>query len=77
MNGSFTPSANGTMRIYDAGTDKGPSKESGVSIFTPPEDTSLDVPENPALNIHPLAESAEDPGFDGRDVGRWTLKLVN
>lgn len=74
-NGSFRNYMSGGLIIYDAGTDKGP-EDSNVSIFTPPGDASVDNPEKPPLNIHPLDESPEDPGFHGAHVGRYIVQKV-
>ncbi len=72
--GRFVEGGHGFLFVYDAGTDAGPAPP--ASIFTDPMDFSLDVPQEPRRVMHPLAESEEDPGFNGRAVGKYVIQRV-
>lgn len=64
----FISFAWGNLIAYDAGVDDGRD-------FTPPLETSLDLPTEPQQNIAPLVEDETDR-FDGRPVGIYTIKKV-
>lgn len=66
--GGFVKLSAGNLIAYDAGTDDG-------GDFTPPMDTSLDLPTMPRENIAPLVEDDTDP-FMGEIVGRYVLVRV-
>lgn len=54
---------------YDGGTDSG-------SDFTPPGDTSLDVPTKPKQNIAPLEEDETNP-FGKKVIGKYTIEKLS
>ncbi len=66
--GKFIKKRYGQLIAYDCGTDSGRD-------FTDPQDTSLDIPTEPALNIAPLREDETDR-FGRRAVGYYKIERM-